>query len=299
VTVTALRRVTLGGSDIGAVCGLNPYRSARRVSAELLGLIEPRPETEAARLGKWLEPHIAALASEQGYAALPAPADGLADAHRTWVVGHPDAFTVVAGERAVLELKNVGANVARHEWQDETPLYVQMQLQWYLHLTGLRRYLVAALIGGSRFCTYAGERHEEAIGYMLDYGKAFVALVRRGQLAEPDGSEDAAAVTRELWPEAQPGKVLRATGPLWQKVQEARERKWRRDVCERQWKAAQAELEAAMEDAEVLISPHDDEVARFRTVVSHPMDTKALRAALPHIADEYTTEKVYRRFDLL
>src|SRR5207253_9109492 len=163
-TAPALPPVTIGGSPIGAICGVNPYRSARRVAAEMLGLVAPQEETPAMTLGKQLEPVIAGLAASRGYEILPAPADGFVGKPR-WIVGHPDYFTVIDGERAVLEVKNVGPNTLR-DWQDDSPLYVQMQCQWYMLLTGTRRYAVAALLGGSHLRSYTGERNDEALAYM-------------------------------------------------------------------------------------------------------------------------------------
>ena len=55
----AERRKALGGSDMGAVLGLNQYRSAITVWADKMGLIQEQEDNEAMRIGRDLEPYVA------------------------------------------------------------------------------------------------------------------------------------------------------------------------------------------------------------------------------------------------
>ena len=55
----AERRKSLGGSDMGAVLGLNKYRSPYAVWAEKTGLIGETPDNEAMRQGRDLEEYAA------------------------------------------------------------------------------------------------------------------------------------------------------------------------------------------------------------------------------------------------
>lgn len=55
----AERRKSLGGSDMGAVLGLNKYRSPYAVWAEKTGLIGEAPDNEAMRQGRDLEEYVA------------------------------------------------------------------------------------------------------------------------------------------------------------------------------------------------------------------------------------------------
>lgn len=290
--------VTVGGSDVGAVCGVNPYRSPIRWSAEQLGLVAPRSDTERMSLGRELEPYLGAMLSERGYGFVPAPADGFQLKRPAWWTGHPDGFAVVQGERAVAELKNVGGHAGARDWTEWLPAYVELQANWYLALTGLRRYVVGALIAGERFAVFEGERNDGALELAAATAGEAVKLVRRGKLLAPDASDDARAVVRELYPEAEPGKVLRATGELWDHVQRARDWKYQRDLAAAKFQEHQTAIEAAMGDAEYLISPRDAEVARFATVNSSRVDTKSLRATRPEIAEEYTVHTTTRRFTL-
>jgi predicted phage-related endonuclease len=55
-------------------------------------------------------------------------------------------------------------------------------------------------------------------------------------------------------------------------------------------------LQVAMGDAEVALGPNDEVVAKWTSYSRRTLDGKALRQALPSIAEEYTVETPTRRF---
>lgn len=78
----------LGGSTIGAACGIDPWCSPIRLWLELTGRLE-REETEAMRWGKRLQPVIFAALADDDYPVWEASAV-YDDVERPWLVGHPD-----------------------------------------------------------------------------------------------------------------------------------------------------------------------------------------------------------------
>lgn len=52
------RRNSLGGSDMGAVLGLNRWRSPYTVWADKMGLLPDQEDSEAMRIGRDLEPYV-------------------------------------------------------------------------------------------------------------------------------------------------------------------------------------------------------------------------------------------------
>jgi len=296
MSVTPL--LTLGGSEIAAACGVDPFVSPLTLGARKLGLIPEQEETEAMRLGKRLEPVVAELAAERGYEVMPAPAETLRDRHHNWATGRPDGFTVAHGERAVAELKTVGQLAHREGWNGEPPLHYQAQGQWYMMLTGLRWCVFGVLVGGQRFVTYEIERDNSALGSMLVSGEDFLKLLRRGKLPAPTGTDSDHATIRLLHPEAAQGKVIRADRETWELVKELRARRQQRETVKHQDAELQQLIEAYMGDAEHLISPHDEEVAHFSNVQSRRVDTPAFKAAHPNIAEEFTKVTTTRRFTL-
>ena len=107
------RRLGLGGTDVAAVVGLNPYRTAWDVWAEKVGLVEP-PELDhvpAVRWGKVLEPTIAETwAGNDRRVDLVEPGSVLVHPERPWLRGTPDRLAV--DQALVLEIKTAGLRQA-------------------------------------------------------------------------------------------------------------------------------------------------------------------------------------------
>ena len=54
-----LRKTGIGGSDAGAVCGVNPYSSAMKVFQDKTGEAVEEQDSEAVRIGHDLEQYVA------------------------------------------------------------------------------------------------------------------------------------------------------------------------------------------------------------------------------------------------
>ncbi len=295
MSVTALRRVTLGGSSAAAACGVDPYLSPVMLWAQLTGRAE-HPATEAMHFGKLLERVVWAELEERGYELLPAPADGFRDNERKWLVGHPDGFTT----EDVLEIKTANQWAHRNGWSADVPIAYQAQAQVYMHLTGRTRTLLACLVGGSRLELHTIECDADAIGLLLAGMENFMRYVRRDRQPPADGSDSTRdALVHYLYPEAEPSKLVRLDREHWQLVRELRARKEQRERIDAQIQEHENRLKAFMGDAELAISPHDTDAIRWTNVRATRVDTTALRAQRPEVAAEYEKVTTTRRFTLL
>jgi len=288
----------LGGSTIAAAVGIDPYVSPLTLSARMQGLISDPPESDAMRLGLLLEPVVGTLAADAGYPMLPAPADLLVHPEHSWAVGHPDGFTTVNDFAAIAEKKTTG-EFMRRGLNGEAPVHHQAQVQWYMMLTGLKRAAIFTLIGGQRFEVHELTASEDAQQALLTYGSEFLSLVRRGKLADVDGSKSSSATIRELFPGATQEKVYRLSQAEMDTLHQLQALREQRKVIEGQEAALENTLKLAMRDASSAISPHDTEVIHWRSVQSHRLDGKALKEAHPEIHAEFSTPTTYRRFQPL
>lgn len=141
----------IGGSEIAAAAGVNPYQSpyqlwlikTRRVDPELFHTDEDR---ERFRWGHLLEPVIRDAFAEDHQHLKVTPGAGtyaLPDAkhHRVNVDGL--AWTLDGHLDGVIEIKT-GNHRQRQHWEDdEAPIHYVAQCQWAMHVTGAARtYLV-------------------------------------------------------------------------------------------------------------------------------------------------------------
>jgi putative phage-type endonuclease len=296
VSLASRRPLSIGGSEAAAACGLDPYRSRVMLWLEKTGRVA-RAETEAMRWGRALEPAILAEVVRRGYDYDPPPPEGITDPARPWLVGHPDGFTVIDGWPAVLEVTTANAYAGR-EWREDAgaPLGYIVQCQHYLELTGYAFALLACLVGGQRLELRVVHRDDDAIRRVLQLEASLLEHVRRDEPPPPDGTDSAAEALAALYPESQPGEVVRLDVAGWREYETLRARREQLGVLEQQVAALEQRLKARIGDASAAIGPNDEPVAKWTSYRRSSIDTAALRRALPAIAAEYETTTRLRRF---
>lgn len=163
------RRSGVGGSDVAAIAGLHPYRSAWAVYWDKTLAAEDNGAGEAARWGQLLEDAVAEEWAEGERCGLFRP--GLvSDAAHPWRLGTPDRLAVRPGRTAVevLEVKLANDDAWRAQWDGGSvvPAWYQAQGQWYAALTDSDCIVFAVLVGGRRLETFELARDDAAIGQL-------------------------------------------------------------------------------------------------------------------------------------
>lgn len=131
------RRSCLGGTDIAAILGIHPYRTAFDVWLEKTGQAEAFEGNERTEMGTGLEPYIAAKYEKQtGHTVV--KGSFIRHPEVPYFGGHVD-YVVPEGPH-VVECKLVGVR-ALYRWTDPGPEQVVpdeywCQAQWYQMLTG-------------------------------------------------------------------------------------------------------------------------------------------------------------------
>lgn len=160
----AARRLGVGGSDVGAVMGLNKWKSPLEVWLEKTGRAEP-PDLSGKESVEWgcrLEPLIAEKFAEMHpeYRVRRKNCT-MVSSERPWARANIDRELVGDG-RGILEVKTAGARSA-DDWVFGPPAHYEAQVQHYLSVTGWDFAWVAVLIGGQEYREYRVERDEEDI----------------------------------------------------------------------------------------------------------------------------------------
>lgn len=281
----------IGGSDAAAACGLDPWRSQVELWLEKTGRLAPREESEAMAWGTKLQPLLLTeLGKRVGHAIRQAPLR----AERgplPFLFAHPDGYC--DNPRAVAAIKTTGR---RGEWDDEIPHAAMIQTQHYLVCTDRALAFIGCLIAGQRFVTYEVPRDDRLIAAMLELEERFWHHVETDTPPAPDGSDSAGAMMSLLYPNGgAPPCVLTASDAAI--VEELHALKRAAKSTERQIAEREQALKARLGDAEVGLYEAEP-LVKWTTVRSDRVDVKALRAARPEIAAEFTTESVARRFTL-
>jgi putative phage-type endonuclease len=138
-------RSGVGGSDVGAILGLNPWESAYTRWAKKTGAIsdEVRDNT-AMRLGREFEPAILKMFAEN-HPELSVFDDcgSWRSAERPFCTANPDGlFQDENGVWGVIEVKT-----ARFGWDNGLPANYRAQVMHYLYVMGLKKAFVVAVAG--------------------------------------------------------------------------------------------------------------------------------------------------------
>lgn len=159
----AARMEGVGGSDVAAILGLSPWRTAYELWLEKTG---QRPMQDisgnpAVEWGKILEPiiggHYAAMHPDRTIERV----DGiLRSIERPWAQASLDYAVRSPEGMGVLEVKTA-SYMSASKWEDGVPIYYLTQVQHYLSVTGWKWADVAVLIGGQDYREYRVERDED------------------------------------------------------------------------------------------------------------------------------------------
>jgi len=207
----AERKKGIGGSDIAAMLGLSPWKTAVDVWLDKTGRTPDAEETEPMYWGSRLEDVVSSeFAKRSGMKVQrvnsiirhPEHSCAMASIDRAIVVDGTRARVhngMLVGASALLECKTASAH-ALSDWQgddgsDAMPVHYAAQCMWYLAVTGLDVCHVAALIGGNRFIVRQVHRDEPTIEAMLGRADAWWKRhMIEGVRPEPESGKDAATL---------------------------------------------------------------------------------------------------------
>ena len=167
----AARGKGIGGSDVGAICGVNKWTTARHIYLKKTGQFQEGIEefNEAAKermhFGHMLEPIVAdEYARRTGKKVAVSPAT-LQHKDYPWALANVDRFIVDDEGKpyGILECKTADARLAETWEEGDVPIYYLYQLNWYLWITGLEYGAIACLVGGNKYYFYELYRNDDLL----------------------------------------------------------------------------------------------------------------------------------------
>jgi putative phage-type endonuclease len=138
----ALRRLSIGGSDIAAIAGMSPHKTAFGLYLEKIGGLEDaeEPETDAQLWGQLLEEPVAQFYAHKHGVVIDALREPLVHPDYDFLTANPDR--VVMGLERLIEIKTTGLG-GIDMWRDpekptslRPPRHVVLQVNWYLGFLG-------------------------------------------------------------------------------------------------------------------------------------------------------------------
>jgi putative phage-type endonuclease len=181
----AHRQNSIGGSDISAICGLNPFESAYSLWAKKTGKIPAIVEENwAMRFGKAFEEPILKLWQEEHPEWDVFKTGTYQDGLLPFRHANPDALArnKETGEWIVIEVKT-----GRQTWESAPAGYVA-QIQHYLDIMGLNRAVLVAVAGMTWYDIWV-DRDEFEIQVQRQKATQFYQCLIADQKPAWDGSE--------------------------------------------------------------------------------------------------------------
>ena len=293
------RNMGIGGSDAGAIVGLNPYKGAYQVWLEKTNQAAPQDasEKEAVYWGNVLEPVVATEFTARTGKKVTRHGM-LRSKEYPFLLANVDRL--VMGEDAGLEIKTAGAFKAKDWEEDKVPDSYYVQCQHYMMVTGLARWYIAALIGGQHFVWKCIERNEDDITALFDAEKEFWAHVQDMTPPDIDGSEACASALAERFQGGEKESV-RLPKELVIEVENIRRFEEFKKNAEQSIRESENRIKAFMGNhEEALFQDSGTEIGRI-TWKPQPgrtsIDAKRLKAEKPEIYEAYKKQgKPFRVF---
>ena len=296
------RRWYIGGTDVAAIAGLSPWASPLSVYLDKIGESRDDRETLAMRRGLALEDFIASefCRARRGlvtYKPRPIvridwgfPAGGSLDrmvAHES----HPRTPIAVLDMKAALRF-------GRQQFDPETgelPDHYYIQLQWYMAVAELPQGYIAADVGDEDLRIVEVAPNEQVQQQLIRRAHDFWTRHVEPRIPpEPSGSEEDGKALARMWPETIPEPPLELDADADATLSDYLAHKFKAEEHGREADAAKQKLCALMGEHEAALLPGWR--LAWKQQVRKSIDTKALRAAHPAIAEEFTRESTSRPF---
>lgn len=318
-----IRQQGIGGSDIAAILGLNKYRTALDVYQDKLGIAAEIEENEAMHFGTILEDVVAQEFSERVGLRVQRVNATICTGKDFWMRANIDRAIVnpdIAGNvrikeqkdtnrilttDAILECKTAGFRSA-HLWgpsqeleiatgevtsEHEIPIQYELQVQWYMAVTGVAKAYVAVLIAGQEFRCYEVDRNEALIAQMTQYAHKFwFENVCLKKAPEPTNSDELQSVCP-----IDNGDMVEASNELAVEIGEYRNIKGRIDELSDQ-------LDEVAERIKMSVGEHlgltlgGEKVVTWKGQSRTSIDSKKLKAEFPEAWAQCQKTSSYRTF---
>lgn len=285
------RKRGIGGSDAGAVCGLNPYRTAMQVYQDKVSEEIEEMDNEAMRQGREFEDYVAKRFMEAtGKKVRRANAMFYNEEYPFMLA---DVDRMVVGENAGLECKTASPYMA-DKWKDgNIPLSYQIQCYHYMAVSNADAWYLAVVIYGREFKYYKIERDEAVIADLIQIEKAFWENhVLKQQIPDPDGSKLADSVIAEYYKNSIADTIpLTGFNEKLERRQELSELIGRMDM---EKKKIEQELKLYLGENER--AENEQFMVSWKSVQSNRLDEKRLKEEEPEIYEKYKKSVSNRRF---
>ncbi|MCR5542860.1 MAG: YqaJ viral recombinase family protein [Eubacterium sp.] len=292
----ALRRTGIGGSDAGAVMGVNKYKSPINVYLDKTSDGEVETKTsEAIILGRDMEEYCA----QRFYSATGLKPRKSHYMYRSkeypWMIANIDRM-ITGDDDAFLECKTTSPYNA-DAWADgKVPESYVIQCMHYMKVLDKHKCYIACLILGEDFVYRELTWDDELISSIVAKEKEFWENYVLKKVMPPcDGTKAYDEVLGEYYPRAEPGSVVTLKG-FDESLSRRAKLQEEIDILEKEKNQIDQTIKLALGDSQYGLT--DNYKISWSSVDTTRLDTKKLREEKPDIFSEYSKTTSSRRFQI-
>lgn len=287
-----LRKTGIGGSDAGAICGLNPYASPMSVYQDKTADYISQEDNESMRQGRDLEDYVARRFMEA--TGFKVRRSNVMYRSQEYPFMIADVDRLIVGENAGLECKTASP-YSSDKWKDgEIPPHYLIQCCHYMIVTGKREWYIAVVILGREFkyakITWDDTMIQNLIAIETDFWNNHV---KPGIMPAPDGSKACDEVLEQYFYIVRNDSAIPLVG--FDKKLDRREE----IICltkrlEQEQKLIEQEIKLYMKENEIAFN--DRYRITWANVDTARLDTKRIKAELPEVYRDFVNVSNTRRF---
>ncbi len=292
-----LRKNGIGGSDAGAVCGLNPYVSPLEVyfSKTCEGIDEGAPDNEAMREGRDLEDYVARRFMEASGLKVRRANVMYASREHPFMIADVDRL-VTGRENGITGLEcKTASPYSAEKWKDsKIPAHYIMQCYHYMAVLDAQSWYIAVIVYGREFKYIKLERDEEIIQQLIRIEENFWNHnVMARVMPEPDGSDAAEAFINRHFAESRKELSIQLKG-FDEKLRRREEITSIISQLDTEKKKIEQEIKAYMDEAEY--AENENFLISWKNSITNRIDTKRLKEEMPEVYTKFLNTVKNRKF---
>lgn len=288
----AMRKTGIGGSDAGAICGLNAYRSPIHVYKDKTSEEIEDIDNESMRQGRDLEEYVARRFMEE--TGLKVRRSNMMYRSKKYPFMVADVDRLIVGEDAGLECKTASA-YNTDKWKDGAiPDHYLIQCYHYMAVTGKKAWYIAVVILGVGFRYKKIEWDDNIINNLITIEKVFWEQnVQKRIMPDPDGSKVCDEILNEYFGTAKKDSAIELQG-FDEKLKRREEVLELKEKLEEEQRQIEQEIKKYMETSEYAYS--DKYRVSWSNVDTARVDTKRMKEEEPELYNKFLKISHSRRF---
>ena len=298
------RQKGIGGSDIGAIMGVNKYKSIFEVFFEKTAddILEEanlkssyKNIAESAYWGETLKEVNAKEFTVRTGKKVRKENKILIDNEYDFMRANIDRKVI--GENSILMCKTSSVFSSKDYEGEEVPANFILQCQHNMRVSGASKCYIASLIGGQRFVIKEIERDDELINMIIEKEKDFwYNHVLKKIPPSIDGSFSAAKYIDSKYKNSVTGLEITLPEDYMNRIQEYKKIKDSIQNLDEQLKQIENSIKNEMKSAEIGIL--EKYRVNWKSIYSNRIDAKSLKNNYPEVYKNVIKESITRRFEI-